>query len=124
MSSSQALGRALSLAEPRAPHEAWNHATLYFFLAPFALLTAIFGIWPIAESIRVAFTDSYTALSDAPAYVGLENFRTVLADTSFHSSLWRTVAYTIISVVLNVALAIGLALLLAHPALVRGRTLF
>jgi ABC-type sugar transport system permease subunit len=101
-----------------------QHAVLYLFLAPFALLTALFGLWPIAESIRVAFTDSYTALSDSPSYVGFDNFRTVFADPSFQSSLWRTLAFTIVSVVLNVAAAVGLALLLAHPVLARGRTLF
>ena len=103
------------LAAASARTRTWEHATLYVFLAPFALLTALFGIWPIAESIRVAFTDSYTALSDSPAYVGLDNFRAVLAESAFHSSLWRTLAYTFLSVMLNVSMAIGLAILLAHP---------
>jgi ABC-type sugar transport system permease subunit len=124
MSSSAALRRTWSFAEPKAASEVWRHATLYLFLAPFAVLTALFGIWPIAESIRVAFTDSYTALSDSPSYVGLDNFRAVIAESAFQSSLWRTLVFTVVSVILNVALAIGLALLLAHPALKRGRTLF
>lgn len=125
MSSTAATAdRTPTIALPRGMRDARRHATLYLFLAPFALLTALFGIWPIAESIRVAFTDSYTALSDAPAYIGFENFRTVLADGAFLSSLWRTLAFTALSVVLNVAAAVGLALMLAHPALWRARTLF
>ena len=44
--------------------------------------------------------------------------------SAFHSSLWRTLAYTFLSVILNVSMAIGLAILLAHPRLSRGRTFF
>jgi len=103
---------------------AWKHRTLYLFMLPFATLTAAFGLWPIVEGIRIAFMDSATALGDAPTYVGLANFRAVLGDAAFLSSLWRTLAFTAISVVLNVALALALAMLLAHPRLRRGRTLF
>ncbi len=101
-----------------------RYRALYVFLGPFAILTAVFGLWPIAESIRVAFADSQTALSDAPEYVGLANFRAVFADPTFLSSIWRTAAFTGVSVVLNVGAAIMLAMLLSHRLLERGRTLF
>ena len=97
---------------------------LTLFVLPFAMLTLLFGLWPIAEGIRIAFVDSATALGDAPQYVGFANFRAVLADPAFRSSLWRTLLFTLVSVVLNVALALALALLLAHRALRRGRVLF
>lgn len=119
---SRAQGRA-----GRAPSAAaamWRHRTLYLFVLPFALLIALFGVWPIAESIVLAFTKSSTALSDAPAFAGLDNFRAVLGDPAFTASLWRTVLFTAISVVVNVGLALALALMLAHPLLKRGRTVF
>lgn len=102
----------------------WRDRTLYLFVLPFAALTLIFGIWPIAQSILVAFADSYTALSDSPTYVGLANFEAVLGDPSFHSSLRATLLFTLASVILNVGLALALALLLAHPRLAVGRTFF
>ncbi len=102
----------------------WRHRTLYFLILPFAVLTIAFGIWPIALGILVAFTDSYTALSDAPVYVGLDNFQTVLSDPSFISSLSGTLLYTLISVVLNVSVALGLALILASEGMQRGSTFF
>jgi ABC-type sugar transport system permease subunit len=108
----------------RRASDAWRNRILYLFLLPFALLTALFGLWPIAESIVIAFTRSATALSDTPEWAGLDNFRRVLADPAFIDSLWRTLLFTVVSVVLNLALALGLALLLAHPALRHGRTLF
>ncbi len=98
--------------------------TLTLFVLPFALLTLLFGLWPIAEGMRIAFVDSTTALSDAPHYVGFANFRTILTDPAFLSSLWRTLLFTAVSVVVNVVLALALALMLAHPGLRRGRLLF
>jgi ABC-type sugar transport system permease subunit len=109
---------------PKAFRGVQRDGALYLFILPFALLTAIFGLWPIIEGIRVAFLDSTTALGDAPTYVGLQNFRAVLSDAAFASSLWRTLLFTCVSVVLNVALALALALMLAHPLLSRGRTWF
>ncbi len=101
-----------------------RHGALTLFLLPFALLTGIFGIWPILEGIRVAFVENSTALSDDAAYVGLDNFRAVLGDDAFVSSLWRTFAFTFVSVAINVALSLALALLLADRRLERGRTIF
>lgn len=97
---------------------------LYVFILPFATLSVVFGVWPIAQSIYLAFTESYTALSDKPVFVGLQNFETILTDAMFLNSLWLTLLYTIVSVSLNVTLALALAMLLSHPILERGRTLF
>lgn len=102
----------------------WRHRVLYLLLLPFTVLTAVFGLWPIALSIMVSFTDSYTALSDTPRYVGFENFRTVLVDPLFQKSLQSTLLYTFVSVVLNVTLALALALLLASESVRRGSTFF
>ena len=102
----------------------WQHRMLYAFALPFSLLILLFGVWPIGESIYLAFTKSATALSDAPEFAGLANFRAVLGDPAFIASLWRTVLFTVLSVAINVSLALALALLLAHPLLARGRTLF
>lgn len=114
------LGASLTGAVARAR----NNAIFYFLIAPFALTTALFGIWPIAESIRVAFTESYTALSPQPSYVGLANFVSILSAPTFHNSLWRTLLYTAVAVPLNVLTALALALLLSHRSIRTGRTLF
>jgi ABC-type sugar transport system permease subunit len=103
---------------------AWRHRALYLFVAPFALITCLFGLWPVVMSVIVAFRDSYTALGDTPAYVGLDNFRHVLSDETFRSSLWATLLFTGISVPLNVALALALALFLSLKRLARGMPLF
>ena len=121
-----AVRRPLASTRPeRSPvADFWRDRTLYLFILPFAVLTIVFGLWPIAQSILVSFTESYTALSDQPTYVGLANFRSILADPLFRISFGTTVLYTLVSVAVNVVLALALALFLSHPDLRRGRTLF
>ena len=96
----------------------------YLYLAPFALLIGLFGLWPIAQSVKIAFTDSYTALSPNPVWVGLDNFAALLEDPFFLRSLTSTLFYTAAAVVVNLSFALAAAMLLEAKALGRSRALF
>jgi ABC-type sugar transport system permease subunit len=96
----------------------------YLFVAPFAALTILFGVWPILLSIQVSFTASATALRPSPTYVGLANYAAVLADPLFLASLWRTLLYTVLSVAANLVFALGVAVLLDSRLLERGNLFF
>jgi multiple sugar transport system permease protein len=96
----------------------------YLFVAPFAALTILFGLWPILLSIQVSLTASATALRPAPTYVGLANYATILADPIFLASLGRTLLYTVLSVVANLAFALAFAMLLDSALLKRGNLFF
>lgn len=103
--------------------EARRTPVFYLFILPFAALTIVFGVWPILLSIQVSLTASATALRPEPEYVGLANYLSVLADPVFLSSLWRTLLYTLLAVILNVGFALAYALLL-HSALIGRGSLF
>lgn len=103
--------------------EARRTPVFYLFILPFAALTIVFGVWPILLSIQVSLTASATALRPEPEYVGLANYVSVLADPVFLSSLWRTLLYTLLAVILNVGFALAYALLL-HSALIGRGSLF
>ncbi len=105
-------------------HEMWRYRVLYLFVLPFAALVVLFGLWPIVQSIILSFASSSTAFRLSPDYVGLENFQTIFADRRFIASLRVTLLYTAISVVLNVAFALGYAVLLNSGYLKRGNTFF
>lgn len=102
--------------------EQWRRESVFLLFAlPFAALTAIFGLWPIALSIQVSFTGSATALKAVPTYVGLANYAAVLADPLFFASLWRTLLYAGLSVAANLGFALGFALLLNTAVIGRLR---
>jgi multiple sugar transport system permease protein len=121
LSPTASAGTPLStLSRPRrAPIGAF-----WFFVLPFAGLTAVFGVWPILLSIQVSFTASASALQTSPQWVGLANYATILADPIFLASLWRTLLYTALAVVSTITLALMYALLLNSAWLGHGRTLF
>lgn len=101
----------------RIAGEAWRDRTFYVFVAPFAALTIVFGLWPILLSIQTSFTASATALRPNPDYVGFANYLSAFADPLFQDSLRRTLIYTGLAVVANVGFALAYALLLNAPAL-------
>lgn len=101
-----------------------KHRTLYVFLVPMLCLVLAFGIVPIAQSIAMAFTKSSTSLSVKPVFVGFANFVTIFADPYFLSSLGITVGFTAVSVPLNLAVALALALLVGSDLIGRGGLVF
>jgi ABC-type sugar transport system permease subunit len=71
----------------------------------------------------MSFTASATALRAAPTYVGFANYVAVLGDPLFMASLARTLVYTALAVVANLAFALAAAALL-DSTLLRRANLF
>jgi ABC-type sugar transport systems, permease components len=102
----------------RATHPAW---TPWFFLAPFLAITAIFVVWPLGGSLVLSFQQTFGP--EATKVVGWDNFKFLLRDPLFWKAVRNTTLYATGSVLLQLPLALLLALALNHPRL-RGRTLF
>ncbi|MFP4058461.1 MAG: extracellular solute-binding protein [Candidatus Brocadiia bacterium] len=93
----------------------------YLFAAPAILGLALFTLGPILAS-AVYSTTRYEVVSPA-TWAGVENYRHLFAeDRYFLKALWNTFYYAGISVPVNTALALGLALLLNRP--IRGRPFY
>lgn len=99
-------------------------AIFYLFALPFAALTIVMGLWPIALSIQTSFTESFTALSPDPTFVGFENYRDIFSDRQFIRSVNLTLLYTVLSVALNLTVALAYALFLNSPLLGRTAVIF
>lgn len=93
----------------------------YLFVAPFVLLFALFGVYPILRSLILAFYATNGPKSEV--FVGLSNFRFLLADPDFHKAVANTVQFALWSVFLQLPLALGLAMLLSQRWL-RAREFF
>lgn len=102
----------------------WQNRIFYLFVLPFAVLTILFGIWPIVLSIIVSFTASATALRPNPTYVGFANYAAIFADPGFLASFIRTFAYTAASVIANLTFAFGMAALIDSALIKRGSLFF
>ncbi len=91
--------------------------TLPSFFVVFAFL-----IYPIGYLIRMSFYDYSPLRSLQPVFVGLENYKWLITSDIVSHSLLVTIAFTILSVALEVFLGLMVAVLLAK-LLVEGKTL-
>ncbi len=79
-----------------------------------------FTAYPVAASLYYSFCD-YSILQQ-PVWIGLENYRQLVADDVFWLSLRNTLFFAALSVPLGTVISLGLALLLNQE--VRGRAFF
>ena len=82
----------------------------WLFVAPLGALLLCFMVFPTLYSLWMSFTD-YT-MRGAPEFIGLDNYRYLLADAEFWAALRRTVFVMIVSIAAELVLGMGLALLL------------
>ena len=98
-----------------------------FLLAPMAYLV-VFMFWPLARQIWISLTNTRIVNPNGGSFVGLRNYERLLSDPSFYGSLWTTVVYAAVSVVLGVLLGAISALAIDRPfrgrAVVRSVLLF
>ena len=92
----------------------------WLFLAPTLIGLGLFTFLPILASIALAFF-RWDIITD-PQFVSLDNFAQIAADPTIRVSFLNTIAFVIIAVTLQLALALGLAVLVntKMPALLRS----
>lgn len=90
------------------------------FASPFLIGFIVFVAYPILASARYSFTDFN--LFQPPHGVGLDNYKAMLTDDRFITSLENTLYLTFFGVPLSIIIGLGGAHILNLP--VRGRPLF
>ena len=83
------------------------------------MLAAVAG-WPLLRTVRFSFTDAQLTALDSAHWVGLENFAALLADPDWWHAVAVTLVFTVVSVGLEFALGLIVALVLDAPFLGRG----
>lgn len=82
----------------------------YVFLSPYALLTAVFFLYPLAYSTILAFYQTNGPRSKQ--WVGLDNFRFILSDPDFGTAIWNTFVFACCSIFIQLPLSLALAMML------------
>lgn len=93
-------------------------------LAPAFAALLLTTTFPLLFLVGTSFQRIDLAMPFANGFVGLENYRELLADSRFWSSLWISLVYTISTVVLQVVIGLALALALLVARMTRGQGLF
>ncbi|GAB3806793.1 carbohydrate ABC transporter permease [Micromonospora zhanjiangensis] len=98
-----------------------NRYAPYLYVAPFFVLFAIFGLYPLGYTAWVSLHDWDLLAEDHP-FVGLANYSALLGDADFWNSVVNTLGIFVLSTVPQLLLALWLANLLNRT--LRARTGF
>lgn len=85
-------------------------------VAPFVLIFAVFFFYPAVMVVQLSFTDA--PLIGEGSWVGLENYRRLLSDRLFHTSLINNGYFVLLTVIPTTVIALGIALMVNR---LRGR---
>lgn len=88
----------------------------WVYLAPVIVLVAIFTIWPIFNTVRIAFLEGYSNLGEIGGetyQIGIGNFVDVIQrDTEFSTAMTNTVLLCVLTVPLSTIIALLIAVCL------------
>jgi ABC-type sugar transport system permease subunit len=85
----------------------------YLFLLPFVITFCIFSVYPYIKSL--SYSLYATSGPKDSAFVGLKNYQFLFSDPDFWTAVKNTGIYALGTIVLQLPIALGLALLLSQP---------
>ena len=89
-----------------------NGLFFWLFLAPVIVALFMVVIVPLLYGVYYSFT-SWDGINK-PEFVGIKNYIMLMSDTEFLNSLWFTVQFAVVSVILINIIGLGLALLVTQ----------
>lgn len=84
----------------------------FSFLTPAMVLAILFIVVPIILAFTYGFTDYYLLKPNDKQFIGLENFKRMLTDEVLIQSFLNTIKFVVGVVPLQLAMALGLALII------------
>ncbi len=110
------MGLARAVARPRRRSRPWPESWVAAaFIAPAALVILLVVVVPLARAAWMSVFDiSLVRPGDEP-FVGLGNYIEQLTSGDFWAATWRALFFTVVSTALELAIGLGLALLMDQP---------
>ncbi len=105
------------VASPTAMSDRWFSILL---VVPAMLVILVFALLPLAYALDVSFRFADLTRGRIGDFVGLDNYRSVLHDRAFWSSVWVTLKFTLSAVTLEMVLGIAIAFLIHGATVGKG----
>ncbi|WP_437476631.1 sugar ABC transporter permease [Sorangium sp. So ce1014] len=100
-----AAPRAASASfEERRQRRAW------LFLLPTLVVVAFVALYPLAETFYLSFTNARLGTGEPVRFVGVQNYVDLAQDSYFHDAVLLTVFFTVVTVLSELTLGLGVAL--------------
>lgn len=92
----------------------------WWLLLPTLAIVVFVALYPLAQTIYQSFTDARLASGVAPKFIGLQNYSDLLRDLDFRRSILVTLQFTLLTVVFEFLLGLGIALVINSAFKGRG----
>ena len=102
--------QATALTQPRQRHLS-DRAIINLFIWPTLILLILMNLFPLMYSLYLSFTEYSATSSQAPIWIGLQNFTDLLNDVDTWQYFATTGRYALITVGFQTLLGFGLAML-------------
>jgi multiple sugar transport system permease protein len=99
---------------------AGEHRLAFFLVAPAAVVMLAVTGYPIAYALWLSLQRNNLATPNDTAFIGLDNYETILTDRYWWTALTVTLAITVVSVTIEFVLGLTLALVMHRTLLGRG----
>jgi trehalose/maltose transport system permease protein len=91
-------------------------------LLPTLAVVGLVAFWPLVQTVYQSFTDARFNSTTPTHFIGLRNYSDLLADTVFRQAIWVTLKFTVITVVFEFAIGLGIAMVVNSNFKGRGLT--
>ncbi|MCP4398880.1 MAG: sugar ABC transporter permease [bacterium] len=98
-------------SHPLISYKARRTIAPYMYLAPTIFLLAMLMLLPMIIVVRYSLLDN-VIMNKNPTFVGLQNYKSVLANETFRISVGNTLYFTVMSVIFHLLIGLSFALLL------------
>ncbi|WP_437720642.1 carbohydrate ABC transporter permease [Sorangium sp. So ce861] len=106
--------REATSAAPRAhsaSFEVRRQRRAWLFLLPTLVVVAFVALYPLAQTFYLSFTNARLGTGEPATLVGAQNYVDLVQDSYFHDAVLLTVFFTVVTVLSELALGLGIALL-------------
>ena len=97
----------------------------YFLIAPAVIAILLLSVYPLLNGIWISFLNydmTKARASDFGTFAGLKNYMVIFSNSKYRNAVANSVVWTLVNLIVQVALATGIALVLNEK--LKGRAIF
>ena len=87
----------------------------FCFAIPALIFLLVFVLYPVVYNIVLSFTDASLSAKKAVHFIGIKNYLKMFSNKLFKKYFWNTCKWTFWSVLGQITLGLGIALLISRP---------
>ena len=92
----------------------------WLLLLPTLAIVVFIALYPLAQTIYQSFTNARLASTQATQFIGLQNYSDLAQDIDFRNSILTTIKFTLITIIFESLLGLGIALVIHSQFKGRG----